>query len=209
MDFAAALPLIAKIVAGLSGLAGTLFAAWKFYKSRKGEENKWFLYMKNISNIYSRLHDIRAAYEADRVTMFLLTDSGNIPAPGVPLFLYSMYEAKLDNTVRSMRDSFNRRPLREAQADQLSKLAVNKEVSLLVDEVNVDDQEIWQAYQINRRILIELKSTEGSYLFLAIDNPVENIEPASKEDVNVALLEVKDLLNNKPKKILEVIKSQL
>lgn len=206
MDFITALPLVAKIIAGLSGLAGTLFAAWKFYKSKKVEENKWFSYMKNISNIYSRLHDIRAAYEANRVTMFLLTDSGNIPAPGVPLFLYSMYEARLDNTIRSMRDSFNRRPLREAQVDQLSKLAVSKEVTLKVDEVNVDDQEIWQAYQINSRILIELKSNEGSYLFLAIDDPKEDIDAVSKEDVNVALIQIKDLLDNKPKRILEVIK---
>lgn len=206
MDLTATLTLIAKIIAGLSGLAGTLFAAWKFYKGRKTEENKWFTYMKSISEIYSCLHDMRAAYEANRVTLFLLTDSGRIPAPGVPLFLYSMYEARLDNTVRSMRDSFNRRPLREAQADQLSQLAVNKEVFLKFDEINLDDQEIWQAYQIDSRILIELTSNEGSYLFLAIDNPNESINPANKEDINLALIKVKDLLENKPKKILEVIK---
>jgi len=206
MELTAILSLLAKIVVGISGLAGTLFAAWKFYKSRKGEENKWFVYMKNISSIYSLLHDVRAAYSANRVTMFLLTDSGNIPAPGVPLFLYSMYEARIDNTVRSMRDSFNRRPLREAQVDQLSKLAISKEVYLKIDEVNVDDQEIWQAYQINSRILFELKSTEGSYIFLAIDDPKEDIDAASKEDVNVALIQIKELLDNKPKKILEVIK---
>ena len=206
MDLTATLPLIAKIIAGLSGLAGTLFAAWKFYKNKKSEENKWFSYMKNISNIYSRLHDIRATYEANRVTMFLLTDSGNIPAPGVPLFLYSMYEARLDNTIRSMRDSFNRRPLRESQVDQLSKLAINKEVHLKYDEVSIDDQEIWQAYQIDSRILIELKSNEGSYLFLAIDDPKEDISAANREDVNIALLEVKDLLKEKPKKIFEIIK---
>lgn len=206
MDLTAALTLMAKIIAGLSGLAGTIFAAWKFYKSRKGEENKWFIYMKSISNIYSCLHDIRAAYESDRVTMFLLTDSGRIPAPGVPLFLYSMYEARIDNTVRSMRDSFNRRPLRESQVDQLSQLAINKEVSLKIEEVNIDDQEIWQAYQINSRILIELISNEGSYIFLAVDNPTDSVDAVSKEEINLALIKVKDLLENKPNKILEVIK---
>lgn len=205
MELTAILSLLAKIVGGLATLLGTGFAIYKFIQSKRKEDNKWYKYMKNISKIYSHLHDIRASYGADRVSMFLLTDSGSIPAPGIPLFLSSLYEARLDNTIRSMRSSYNRRPVMESQVDQLLKLALNKKSSANVADVNHDDQEIWKAYKVENRELIELTSNEGSYIYLAIDNCKEDISPEDKESVRVAIMDIKNLLENKPNKIVEFL----
>lgn len=205
MEFAAILSMTAKIIGGLATLLGTMFAIYKFVTSKRGEENKWYTYMENISKVYTRLHDIRASYGADRVTMFLLTDSGSIPAPGIPLFLSSMYEARLDNTIRSMRESFNRRPVMESQVDQLLKLALDKKVSLKFEDVNFDDQEIWRAYRVEKRDLIELISNDGSYIYLAIDNIKDDVSPEDNESVRVAILDIQSILNNKPSKILATL----
>lgn len=162
---------------------------------------KWFLNRKDrlveqsIPRLLERVHlvyeviaGLREAFDAERVLVLRLSNCGEIPRPGVPLFVSVLYEA---TTGESVRRRWVKQRINSWYTDLMFNVANSGQLQLITEDLPPEAliKGTYQEGGITNSWVIPIGIAPSSFYFLSIglSNEPRDLTATEQEEIRAAV----------------------
>jgi hypothetical protein len=168
-------------------------------KQKKTKEGRVFSKaLLDIHHVYDAINRIQEKTGAARVSIFKITDSGNVPAVDVPLYTSVLYEVA-NHPTEPLKDEIQDVRVGEVFVDVLKNLSIQKSATLqtnLLKDSSLKD--ILLSTNISTTVLYEIASWEDTMVVLSIEF-IDQLQPDARfrNVVRLTLNQIKRIFENK------------